>query len=72
MEKSHLRLPCAPIFIPLVLAPALLLAQAAHGSEPALKTGQQVYRAACVACHGPNGNGAERSSVGFENRLFVG
>jgi len=35
----------------------------------ALDSGQQVYRAACAACHGFDGRGAARSAVGFETPL---
>jgi mono/diheme cytochrome c family protein len=30
------------------------------------RTGEQTYRAACVACHGPDGRGQPRSVLGFE------
>jgi hypothetical protein len=32
-------------------------------------TGAEVYRAACLTCHGPDGTGAPRSVVGFETPL---
>jgi mono/diheme cytochrome c family protein len=42
----------------------------AESNNPApLKTGQEIYRAACVSCHGADGRGAPRASVGFEQRL---
>ncbi len=47
----------------------LLLGQAGGGREPALDSGNQIYRAACVSCHGADGRGAARSSVGFDTRL---
>jgi mono/diheme cytochrome c family protein len=31
-----------------------------------LRAGSDVYRAACVGCHGPEGTGAERALIGFE------
>jgi mono/diheme cytochrome c family protein len=34
-----------------------------------LETGEDVYRAACVSCHGADGTGAARTSVGFDTRL---
>src|SRR4051812_42980850 len=36
---------------------------------PAAKTdrsGEQIYRAACMACHGPDGKGQPQSVLGFE------
>lgn len=33
------------------------------------KTGQQLYRQACAACHGPDGRGAPSSTVGFKTPL---
>ncbi len=33
------------------------------------RTGKEIYRAACAACHGPDGRGAPRSSVGFDQPL---
>jgi mono/diheme cytochrome c family protein len=33
---------------------------------PADATGEQIFRAACATCHGPDGKGSPRSVVGFE------
>lgn len=32
-------------------------------------TGEDIYRAACVTCHGPDGRGAPRATVGFDTPL---
>jgi mono/diheme cytochrome c family protein len=32
-------------------------------------TGEEVYRAACLTCHGPHGKGSARTVVGFETAL---
>jgi mono/diheme cytochrome c family protein len=34
-----------------------------------LDSGQQIYRATCVACHGANGAGAPQTTVGFSNPI---
>lgn len=39
------------------------------GPLPVRRTGEDVYRAACVTCHGPDGRGAARSVVGFDAPL---
>jgi mono/diheme cytochrome c family protein len=37
----------------------------AGGHAGAARTGEQIYRAACAACHGDDGTGAPRTTVGF-------
>jgi mono/diheme cytochrome c family protein len=56
-----------------IITAACLLSNAAarpafdDGSDTSrLHTGQEIYQAACVACHGPDGNGAPKTLVGFE------
>jgi mono/diheme cytochrome c family protein len=39
---------------------------AAGAERAALRSGQDIYRAACAGCHGGDGAGAERSLIGFE------
>jgi mono/diheme cytochrome c family protein len=41
----------------------------AIGGLLADRTGQDIYRAACVTCHGLDGKGMPRSSVGFETPI---
>jgi mono/diheme cytochrome c family protein len=52
-----------------LVQPAVLPAQTGGGSEPSLSSGRDIYRVACVSCHGADGRGADRSSVGFDTRL---
>lgn len=46
-------------------------ALAAHAQEPSApatseRTGEQIFYAACAACHGPDGKGQPKSILGFE------
>ncbi len=49
----------------LVSAP-VQLAQVANGSSLRLENGEQIYKGACVACHGPDGKGMPTAIAGFE------
>jgi mono/diheme cytochrome c family protein len=46
----------------------LLLVVASHGFAQELKldTGQEVFEAACIGCHGPGGKGQPQTTLGFE------
>ena len=60
-------LPLAAVAI--LSRPAVLAAQTAGGPAPSkltLDTGQQIYAAGCVSCHGPNGEGQSQNLAGFE------
>lgn len=52
-----------------LLASLLFLISPVLRAQSALQTGQEIYRAACAACHGYDGRGADRSQVGFEQPL---
>lgn len=59
------------IGLPLLMAGLVLIAGLAGGDptpEPA-QSGAQLYRAACLSCHGPDGTGQPKAVVGFENEL---
>lgn len=54
-----------------LLAAPIAMAQDANppvqsGPLPARPSGEDIYRAACATCHGPDGTGAPRSVVGFD------
>ena len=44
-------------------------AEPAHPRWPRTRRGEEVYRAACITCHGPDGTGSPRTVVGFDTPL---
>jgi len=57
------------LFIVVLLAlPNVAHAQAPQDatSELKLDTGQEIFEAACIACHGPGGRGQPQTTLGFE------
>ena len=64
------------VLLPAVWLGGVLLAQAprapqapsraAAASELKLDTGQQIFEAACIGCHGPGGRGQPQTTLGFE------
>src|SRR5213592_3341018 len=54
------------IFSILCLVTAALFGQTNKTSELNLTTGKDIFEAACVACHGPDGKGMPDTTVGFE------
>ena len=55
--------------LPLVLVCAawtLLFGQMESRSSLRLDSGEHIYKAACAACHGPDGAGTDKSIAGFE------
>ena len=70
MSDALTQAACAALFVAIALAPvsgraAADIAPAGSGTSP-LRAGHEIYQAACVACHGPNGSGAPKTLVGFE------
>jgi mono/diheme cytochrome c family protein len=53
----------------IALSAASLRAGSAQQPSIPLQDGQQIFRAACAACHGPDGRGQPRSTVGFDTPL---
>lgn len=58
------RLLLAGLFVFLWASPS-----SAAGGQSTERTGQELYRAACAACHGIDGRGAPASHVGFDTPL---
>jgi mono/diheme cytochrome c family protein len=59
----------APLFSAVVLFACLqpvLFAQTISRGNLKLETGKDIYEAACIACHGAEGKGSPRSTLGFE------
>jgi mono/diheme cytochrome c family protein len=60
---------CLRLVIPLVaLWPhdPLLFSQTVQNGGLELHTGKEIFEAGCVACHGPDGKGMPRTTIGFE------
>jgi len=72
IEELQVTLRLARFPATLVLAVALISSPpalgAAQGSRPlpGARTAEELYLAACVTCHGPDGTGAPKSTVGFD------
>ncbi|HSP69203.1 MAG TPA: cytochrome c [Bryobacteraceae bacterium] len=45
---------------------SLANAQSQAGAPLKLDTGEEIFKAACIGCHGPNGKGQPISTLGFE------
>ena len=75
-RRPSVQVPSGPRVFPAAMIPGVLLVLCALGADAqtgsdlsALRTGEQVYRAACQACHGPDGRGMPQSLVGFDTPL---
>jgi mono/diheme cytochrome c family protein len=59
-------------YLPVVLVVAVVwahsfaFAQVQSGGALKLDTGEEIYKAACIGCHGPGGKGQPQSTLGFE------
>ena len=56
----------ALLFAHLAIAVPAVHAQTAAAAARRERTGEELYRATCAACHGPDGKGSPRIVVGFE------
>jgi len=50
----------------LYLQAVSLVAQTAKNDELQLNTGKEIFQAACIGCHGPEGKGMPKTTVGFD------
>ena len=55
--------------LPALVATGVVLLATSAGGDGAERTGEQIYKAACAACHGNDGKGREQHRVGFETEL---
>jgi mono/diheme cytochrome c family protein len=65
MLKSSKSTICAPALLLTVLCAGANVLFAQAGPQH-LDSGEQIYRAACVACHGSDGKGTPKAIAGFE------
>lgn len=49
-----------------LFAAILLSAQTGGNGQLQLRTGDEIYREACIGCHGPSGQGQPKVIVGFD------
>jgi mono/diheme cytochrome c family protein len=52
--------------LPIIAATAPLAAQTKQKASPHLRSGEEVYKSACAACHGQDGRGTPQSIAGFQ------
>jgi mono/diheme cytochrome c family protein len=61
------------LWLPLASAaaqvPAAQPGGAASNALPTPRTGEDIYKAACITCHGPDGTGSSKTVVGFDAEL---
>jgi mono/diheme cytochrome c family protein len=49
-----------------IILPGLLSAQSAGSGKMEFNTGKEVFERGCITCHGPDGRGTPKSTLGFE------
>jgi hypothetical protein len=72
MANTHRRSGAVPslafagLIVLLFVGTSVLFGEVGNQSSPHLESGEQIFKAACVACHGPDGKGMSKSISGFE------
>ncbi len=70
MNRRDARAGGAPISFLLIIVilgfPGALLAQSTSSGKLHFKTGKEVFQSGCITCHGPDGRGTPKSTLGFE------
>ena len=72
MNSGSISLTAAAVLFGAVISLSAATADSAappQSNPPAARSGEQIYRAACAACHGPDGKGNPQSRVGFDTPL---
>jgi len=66
--KFSLRVFLLVFFIPTILSAQSQPTASQQASTKGLKldTGEEIFKASCIGCHGPNGTGQAQSILGFE------
>jgi len=64
--KSLSPLLALAVIVTFTVLMALLSPRALSSDRSTLRSGRDIYQAACAGCHGGEGTGAERSTIGFE------
>jgi hypothetical protein len=72
MANTHRRSGAVPslafagLIVLLFVGTSVLFGKVGNQSSLHLESGEQIFKAACVACHGPDGKGMSKSISGFE------
>jgi mono/diheme cytochrome c family protein len=67
MNNANRLVACAGALAAIVcFAANALIGQVGARSSLQLDSGEHIYKAACIACHGPDGTGTPQSIAGFE------
>src|SRR2546426_6291258 len=57
---------CSSFIYVLLMMLSITACLFAQTNELKLDTGEEIFKAACIGCHGPGGKGQPQSTLGFE------